>query len=108
MTKKKFVLFIDDNFSVAERDKITNYVKGKYAYWHWISNVWLLSTSKDDVTTESIRDEVKDLVNRGTILVINASDSQGWSGFGQKKKFEWMHSTWSKMPESFPEDDTSL
>ena len=63
MTKKKFVLFIDDNFSVEERDKITNYVKGKYAYWHWISNVWLLSTSKDGVTTESIRDEVKDLVN---------------------------------------------
>ena len=108
MTKKKFVLFIDDNFSVAERDKITNYVKGKYAYWHWISNVWLLSTSKDDVTTESIRDEVKDLVNRGTILVINASDSQGWSGFGQKKKFEWMHSAWVKNPESFSEDDTSL
>ena len=78
------------------------------AYWHWISNVWLLSTSKDGVTTESIRDEVKDLVNRGTILVINASDSQGWSGFGQKKKFEWMHSTWSKKPESLPKDDTSL
>ena len=47
MAKKKFVLFVDDNFSVAERDKITNYFKGKYAYWHWISNVWLLSTSKD-------------------------------------------------------------
>ena len=108
MAKKKFVLFIDDNFSVEERDKITNHFKGKYAYWHWISNVWLLSTSKDGVTTESIRDEVKDLVNRGTILVINASDSQGWSGFGQKKKFEWMHSTWSKKPESFPENETPL
>lgn len=44
-------------------------------------------------------------MNRGTIVVINASDSVGWAAFGQKKKFEWMHSNWSKTPESFPETD---
>ncbi|MFU2131626.1 hypothetical protein ACLRAC_04185 [Gallibacterium anatis] len=51
------------------------------------------------------KQRVKNLVNRGTIVVINASDSVGWAAFGQKKKFEWMHSNWSKTPESFPETD---
>ncbi|MGY4700379.1 hypothetical protein ACVND7_12210 [Avibacterium paragallinarum] len=103
MMSKKFIVIVDDNFSVTERDKITKYFKNKYGYWHWISNVWLLSTSKENTTTDTIRDEVKKLVNKGTIVVINASGSNGWSAFGQKKKFEWMHSNWTKKPESFPE-----
>ncbi len=93
---RKFIVLVDEEFTKEQRDKITNYFKGKYAYWHWIGNAWLLTTSRDTDTVTSIRDELMEIVKRGVIVVLNVSESSGWSAFGNKKKFEWLHNNWSK------------
>ncbi|OOF38986.1 hypothetical protein BKK50_11185 [Rodentibacter rarus] len=102
---KKFIILVDEDFNKEQRNAITNFFKGKYAYWHWIGNVWLITTKNETDTVNTIRDELIKLTNRGAILVINASESSGWAAFGQKKKFTWMHNSWSKKPESFPESE---
>ncbi|EQA13940.1 hypothetical protein Q7267_10665 [Glaesserella parasuis] len=106
---KKFILFVDEEFTKEERNAITAHFKNRYAYWHWVGNVWLLTTSREDDTTNSIRNEMMSIVNRGSIVVLDVSQSSGWSAFGQKKKFKWLHNNWNKKPESFPElEDSDL
>lgn len=102
----KFIILVDESFTARERDLITKHFKGKLGYWHWIGNVWLLATKQDSYTASSIRDEVKSIVPKGMILVLDLNEDT-WAGFGQKKKFEWMHKNWSKTQESLPIEDQS-
>lgn len=97
----KFIIIVDESFTAKQRDQITKHFKGKFAYWHWIGNTWLLTTKKDIHTANSIRDEIKSIIPQGIILVLDLNKDT-WSAFGQKKKFEWMHNNWSKKTESVP------
>ncbi|AWI50616.1 hypothetical protein DDU33_03510 [Actinobacillus porcitonsillarum] len=93
---KKFIVLVDEAFTTDERNTISKYLKDKFGYWHWIGNAWLLITSRDTDTSQNIRDELIKLVNRGTIIVLDISNNNGWAGFGNTKKFEWMHKNWGK------------
>ncbi|RDE92892.1 hypothetical protein DPW01_01085 [Aggregatibacter aphrophilus] len=90
---KRFIVLIDEDFTKEQRNRLTQYFKGKFGYWHWIGNAWLLSTSRDSDTSTSIRDELRNILNKGLILVLDMSNNN-WAAFGDKKKTEWFHKNW--------------
>ena len=83
-----------DNFSKEQEADFIKYLKDNGAgWWHMINNSWLVSSHSNDVTKESIRSELQKNF-KGTLIVLNVTDSANWCGYGQTKDFEWLKANW--------------
>lgn len=91
--KRRFVLIID-NATKEQQNVVTNYFKEMLGYWHWFSDAWLLTDANSQWSVASIRDKVQELIPGVDMIVLRVESDNDWAGFGQKNKFEWLHSTW--------------
>lgn len=95
--KNKFIVAISDA-TAENRDAISTRLKKLgFGYWHWMPDIWLLTTSSA-ATAESIRDEVMkvapDSVN---IFVTPVADPPGgiiWSAYTPEEWWEWLNKNW--------------
>lgn len=91
---KRFIVAVD-NATEGQRNKITSFVKGKYGYWHWYSDFWLLTSSDDSRTATSLREDLKEAVPGLFMFILEIEgDAHTWAAFGDKKHFKWLHETW--------------
>ena len=79
---------------------IEAWVKEKdVGWWHWIDGMWLIVSSDPTLSVTSIRDQLKEVANGVTNLVVEI-DPITWSGFGpeseQRNMFTWLHKYWNK------------
>lgn len=87
------------NCSKEEEDAVTQYVKNKFGWWHWLPNVWLISTSTD-LTARKLRDDLQQIVPKKHMLILELSDTghDTWSGFGpatdEQNMFAWIRKYW--------------
>ena len=92
--KKRFILVID-NPTKVQQNAVTNFFKNRrLGYWHWFSDIWLLTDSRNTWTAASIRDKVKELAPGTRLLVFMLEGNDTWSGFGKTGMFKWLHNTW--------------
>ena len=97
--KKRFVVAIDSMNKELD-NKLLEYIKDNgFGWWHWIDNVWLLTTYKLDVSAVSIRNDLGYIIPNRKI-VIEVHKSSAWAGYGpnteEKNMFDWLHNTWTK------------
>ena len=93
--KQRFIVLVDDA-TPEQQNAVTLFLKGKVGYWHHFSDSWLVTTSDPTWSPAKLRDEVRRVVPGPSILVLKVDTPKGWSGFGAKGMFDWLHSTWSK------------
>lgn len=99
---KRFIVLLDG--ATDEKDnKFLSYVKDhNLAWWHWLSNSWLLIDYNDILSTEEIRDRLRqiygDAVNN---LVIELKQQGTWHGLGpgsgDRNMYEWLQDNWDKV-----------
>lgn len=96
--KRRFIVSITGEISKEKANDFTNYIKeNKLAWWHWLSNTWLIIDSHDKIDIKMIRDKAKEIFASYN-LVIEVKDG-GWAGFGPKGEdkdmFAWIKKYWS-------------
>ncbi len=93
--KKRFILVID-NPTKEQQNAVTNFFKNQLGYWHWFSDVWLLTDTTNTWTVSSIRDTVKELIPEARLLVFAIGSGTAWAGSGKTEMFKWLHNTWKR------------
>ena len=94
--KKRFILVID-NPTKEQQNAVTNFFKSRLlGYWHWFSDVWLLTDITNTWTVTSLRDKVQELIPEVEMIVLTVGSDSTWAGFGKKTKFKWLHNTWKR------------
>lgn len=93
--RRSFVLLVDDATG-EQQNAVTDFVKGKCAYWHHFSDAWLLSVVNEEWTAKEIRDKLHEIVPGANVLVLPVEAKRQWAGRGPEKMFNWLKSTWTK------------
>lgn len=98
---KKFIIALDKSNTVKNKAMVEYLKERKFKYWHWLSNLWLVTTRDETVTAAIIRNEVRQVYEKEHMLVIEISNSgDTWAGFGpnseKRNMFKWLRITWNK------------
>ena len=92
---KHFVVVAQNPTVIQQNTIMKNIIEGNYAYWHWISNVWLLKDSglypHDD--TGTLRDKIKEAAPGLNFTVFEVLPTD-WAGFSDMKWAEWLNQHW--------------
>lgn len=97
--KKRFVVALDS--AIKEQDEaFKEYVRSRgLGWWHWLTNLWLLTDASGQLTASEIRDVLTEIYPRVHALVLELrGDDDTWSGIGPKTEkrnmFKWLHKNW--------------
>ena len=96
--KKKFIIMIGEA-PTKERDAITEYLRdSKYAWWHWLSDSWLVVDTSGEASPLSLTKLIGELAPGVHRLVFEILGDGNWYGFGpiekEKNMFTWLRETW--------------
>lgn len=92
--KACFVVLVDGDATVAQRDAFTAYLRDSRAgFWHHVSHGWLITTFHTDMTAKALRDKVRELMPTVVHLVIQVNPVT-WSGAFKSKAGDWMRQNW--------------
>jgi len=98
--KKRFIICID-NSTEEDKSKFIEYLKSSsFAWWHYLSDTWLLSDTSGKYTAATIRDKVREFFPTDYLMVFELSENgDTWSGFGpnteERNMFAWIRKNWS-------------
>jgi hypothetical protein len=95
--KRRFVICVNEA-NKEQQDIITQFFResSKLGFWHWFSDVWLVTDQNNDWTATKLRDKMNSLIPGAHKLVIQIDGQNTWATFGKKKSFRWLQKTWSK------------
>jgi len=68
--KHRFVVAVDGMTSEEEKRFIAWIQENGLGWWHWIANFWLLTSHRDSITAELIRDTLNDIARGKYKLVL--------------------------------------
>ncbi|WP_137923938.1 hypothetical protein [Cupriavidus sp. 2SB] len=95
---KRFIAMVGEEVTKEQRDQVTAFVKSKgLGFWHWVGNVWLLTSSSDDLTASTLRDSIRDLTGGDPMVMVLEVEPKTWAGFGLTGRFEWIKKNWKKI-----------
>jgi len=90
---KHFVV-VAKNPTIFQQNAIMNRViKGNYAYWHWIPNIWLLKDDYDGDDAGTLRDKIRDAAPGCNFTVFEVQPGD-WAGFGDPQWGDWLNQHW--------------
>jgi hypothetical protein len=49
------------------------------AWWHWIGNLWLMTTRNEDLSAKEIRNQIRELSRDARAVVLETSESIDWA-----------------------------
>jgi hypothetical protein len=92
---KRHFLIATDNLSRDDSRAVSDHIKAlKVGWWHWIDNLWLIATEKDEVDATDLRDAIIELVAPANVLVVEFAEPVTWAGYGpstnRKNMFAWL------------------
>lgn len=96
---KRFIVLLNDS-TAEQNDSFLEWIKEEgIGSWHWLSNSWLLATSKGHLSAQDIRDKLMETYPGVHNMVVEISaNGDTWSGFGPKGEnnnmFKWIHENW--------------
>lgn len=99
--KKRFVICINDATKAQEEAFISFIRDHNLSWWHWLSNLWLLSDKEGKLTAAQIRDELKTIFyNKQNLVLEITNEKDTWAGFGpntdERNMFTWLKKNWKK------------
>lgn len=96
--KKKFAVAASP-ITEAESREISTLFKGRYSWWHWIDDFWLVTDSTGKLKASSIRDQINDIAPDARVMVVEVR-GYAWAGHGpgggKKNMFTWMRENWNE------------
>ena len=97
--RRRFVIGID-GLNAAEEKEFREYISEQGAWWHWINNLWLLTTKDEDITTAKIRNRILKIDPDARVIVFEFAEDIDWAASGStnskgKKLSGWIKETWS-------------
>jgi hypothetical protein len=98
--RRRFVIAAE-GLTDEQETEFRTYIKTKGAWWHWIANFWLLTTTDQKLNTAEIRDQLKTLNGDVTTVVFEFPEDVDWATFGKKnasgkEMTEWLKESWAK------------
>ena len=97
MARRKFVVIIKEETS-SDISSFLEYVKQqKFGWWHWVSNVWLLTTHNPQIKAKHIRDAAKKIAVNKVVTVLEV-ESVTWATYrpsGEGDIAKWIKDYWS-------------
>lgn len=98
--RRRFVIAAQGLTSEQET-KLREYLASHGAWWHWISNFWLLTGTDIKVTTADIRNHIKSLNADVRTVVFEFPEDTDWASLGKKNDAgkdmtDWIKNTWGK------------
>lgn len=91
---KRYVV-VTDRATASEQDAIRGVLDGtEIAWWHHLSQTWLVVDAEDKFTAASLRDLFTKAAPSRSVLVLQAT--KFWAGHMAPKSFEWLDSEWSE------------
>ena len=98
MNKRNFVVIVKEETS-ENISSFLEYIEAQnFSWWHWVSNVWLLTTYDQEITTRELRDRFRNISGNKTVVALEVEDVT-WSTFGptgEKSIAKWIRENWSK------------
>ena len=91
-----------EGLTAAEETELRVYLGSKGAWWHWIANFWLMTTTRSDVSAEGIRDQLRTIKNNiSTAVVFEFPEDITWASFAKKNAAgkvmtDWLRDNWAK------------
>ena len=98
---RKFVVVVD-NLTADENDKITDYFKEKYSWWHWLEGLWLIVDHQDKAEEQEIAEEIQEFLPGKQSFVLQIHGNYGWYVFTREDAHEWLHETWDLSDKTTP------
>jgi len=99
---RRFVIGVE-GLTPKEQGKLREFLRAHGAWWHWINNLWLLSTTSDDegLSVEQIRDQITKINRKARSIVFEFPEDITWAGSGKKNlkgktMFDWLKTTWAR------------
>ena len=97
--KRRFVVGIDHETSEDVSSFLKYIRQHKFGWWHWIGNLWLLTTHNEKITAVAIRDKLAQITGGKTAVVIEVT-SITWATrrhTGKKEDIsKWIRDQWHK------------
>jgi hypothetical protein len=97
--KKRFAVIVDST-TPEQAAALTEFFKENHVgWWHWLTNLWLVSDSSGKLSASGIRDTLGTIFPGVHCLVLEINDDgDTWSGFGpkttEKNMFKWIRENW--------------
>jgi hypothetical protein len=96
--RRRFVIGID-SLNTGQEKQFREYIRHMGAWWHWISNMWLMTTKDENVSAEQIRDEILRINPTARVVVFEFPEDITWAASGNKnpkgqKIYSWITSPW--------------
>ncbi|MGC2423441.1 MAG: hypothetical protein WA666_03690 [Nitrospirota bacterium] len=90
-------MIVVDNATAEQQNKLTEYLKINFGYWHWFSDLWFVVDATGNWTVVTLRDKISEILPNAHTMVMQAfGDPTAWAGFGKSEMATWMHETWEK------------
>ena|SRR5258707_919884 len=98
MTRRRFIIGID-GLNAAEEKEFRAFIGEYGAWWHWIGNMWLLTTKDEDISIAQIRDRIREINPTARVVVFETTQSLDWTASRTvnakgKVMSEWLRSNW--------------
>jgi hypothetical protein len=92
MTK---VILIIPNSTLHQQMTVKNlFPPSRAAWWHWSSEVFLISMQHEDRTALQIRDEIQQVLPGLYMLVFKVELKGEWAGWGPMEWQTWFNQFW--------------
>ena len=92
---KLFVVSVDDNATLAQRDAFTAYVRGLHkaigvGFWHHLTSTWLITDPRKALTAGVLRDKVNELMPNVNVVVVSTTQAD-WAASAPKSGHAWLY-----------------
>ena len=91
----KFIIIADTHAPLAARNALTIRLKelGRWGWWHWFENIWLVVDPAERTTAQELRDVAGAALGFANVLVIRVEHAD-WAGLAPPAMFQWIRDTW--------------
>ena len=96
--KRRFVIGAAPLDQEQER-RLREYLGKIGPWWHWIGNMWLVTTDSEEPTVVKIRDYIQELDPNVRVVVFEFPEDINWAASGNKNAkgkmlADWLKTTW--------------
>jgi hypothetical protein len=90
-----------DALDAEQEKKFREYIGTKGAWWHWIGNLWLMTTKSEAISAEQIRNKIQEIKPTARVVVLEFPEDITWAASGSKnaqgkKLADWLKSPWGE------------
>lgn len=96
---KRFIVLLGSTTKAQNQEFVSFLSENHLGWWHYFSDSWLLISKLGKISSEEIRDKVKEIYPGVNNLVLEFySEGDTWAGFGpsneKQNMFKWLHKNW--------------